>query len=150
VTELPAHVVDRAEALLLRFVGPPSGCWVWPGDPKQYPKVRVGGRTVGAHRFVMLRTRLNVDPKLYATHSCDNKRCVNPNHIRPRTNGQNIAEAYERGLNPRIHGAILQRTLQTHCIHGHEFTEANTKRTARGTRDCRRCHADREAARRAR
>jgi len=30
---------------------------------------------------------------------------------------------------------------QTHCAHGHEFTEANTYVRSDGSRDCRRCHA---------
>lgn len=37
----------------------------------------------------------------------------------------------------------------THCVNGHEFTEANTyRRPDKGARCCRRCKADREAARR--
>lgn len=31
------------------------------------------------------------------------------------------------------------RKRQTHCVHGHEFTEANTIRAKNGTRHCREC-----------
>lgn len=37
---------------------------------------------------------------------------------------------------------------QTHCKHGHAFTEANTYRTVLGNRECRVCHRDRERRRR--
>ena len=32
---------------------------------------------------------------------------------------------------------------KTHCVKGHEFTLQNTYRKKNGTRDCRRCNADR-------
>jgi hypothetical protein len=38
------------------------------------------------------------------------------------------------------------KAAQTHCVHGHEFDEANTRVRANGTRQCRAC--DREAHRR--
>lgn len=34
---------------------------------------------------------------LYATHSCDNRLCINPDHIRPGTQKDNMREAIERG-----------------------------------------------------
>lgn len=33
---------------------------------------------------------------LYATHSCDNRACINPDHIRPGTHQSNMQEAFER------------------------------------------------------
>lgn len=39
---------------------------------------------------------------------------------------------------------------RTHCVNGHEFTEANTYlRPGRGGRSCRACWADRRAQRKA-
>jgi hypothetical protein len=29
----------------------------------------------------------------------------------------------------------------THCLHGHEFTEANTYRSPDGVRHCKQCHS---------
>jgi hypothetical protein len=34
-------------------------------------------------------------------------------------------------------------TAATHCVHGHEFTPANTYWNEEGWRTCRRCRADR-------
>lgn len=37
---------------------------------------------------------------------------------------------------------------QTHCVHGHEYTDANTGRHANGRRFCRQCRRQRESAKR--
>lgn len=125
-----------------------SDCILIPGNPKAYPKVRRDGKVMGAHRAVMLDTYGESARPFDAAHSCDQKRCVNPEHISPKTRSENVQEAYDRGLTPRIKGAIRQRAEQTHCIHHHEFTPENTYITPRGTRSCRRCHAESEQKRR--
>lgn len=40
------------------------------------------------------------------------------------------------------------KAKQTHCIHGHEFTDANTIKRANGTRLCRECRRARDRGRR--
>lgn len=43
-------------------------------------------------------------------------------------------------------GKDWRRAATTHCVHGHEYTEANTLLNSEGWRYCRTCN--REAARR--
>lgn len=42
------------------------------------------------------------------------------------------------------------KALRTHCPHGHEFTETNTRINRDGSRSCRACHADATRQRRER
>jgi hypothetical protein len=57
---------------------------------------------------------------------------VNPRHLEPVTEAENIRRAPWANV--------------THCPMGHPYDEANTY-VYRGTRNCRRCHADRQLAR---
>lgn len=107
-------------------LGHPGGCWVWAGsrNAKGYGRFR-DGRTVQAHRWAYELLVGPIPPGLVLDHVvCDNPPCVNPHHTKPATNAENVARA---------------AALQTHCKHGHEYTEANTGRTGRGARYCRIC-----------
>ena len=48
-----------------------------------------------------------------------------------------------------VRNGIHVNAAKTHCKRGHEYSEANTYRDRQGSRQCRRCHADRERRRKA-
>lgn len=60
-------------------------------------------------------------------HLCFNRGCVNPFHLEAVTRSINQIRIFER---------------RTHCRHGHEYSEANTRLTERGFRRCRACSRD--------
>lgn len=63
-------------------------------------------------------------------HLCKVTLCVNPDHLDPKTHGDNVLT----GNSPT---AINAR--KTHCKRGHEFTEENTCNLKAGGRGCREC-----------
>lgn len=63
-----------------------------------YPRVSIGKKGLQAHRYVCELTHgAPADPKMHAAHSCGNRRCVNPRHIRWLTAIDNIAEKKVHG-----------------------------------------------------
>jgi len=130
-----------------RFMGfvspePNTGCWLWLSghDADGYAQFFEGrgpGFEQRAHRFAYKHFVGPIPDGLVLDHLCRNRGCVNPKHLEPVTNRENIL----RGHNP-----LRDRT---HCLAGHPFDEANTYRPKEGGRKCRRCHAERERARRA-
>ena len=109
-----ASMVDRILANSVASVenfyqGTP--CWEWLGKTKRsrtgagraYPALTVhvkgkGPRNVPVHRLVLdvfkgkplRRTQV-------AAHQCNNTFCVNPEHIKPATQRQNMAQCVEEG-----------------------------------------------------
>lgn len=79
-----------------------DGCWEWQGSCGRngYGQFKAFGKMVSAHRFAYELYKGPIPDGLHILHSCDNKRCVNPDHLRAGTHAENMAEASERGLMP--------------------------------------------------
>lgn len=118
-----------------------EGCWNWTGGKQGggYGTLHVGdGRYQLAHRYSY---ELHIGPipeGLTLDHKCRNRGCVNPAHLEPVTNRENIL----RGTSP---SALHAR--KTHCPAGHAYEGDNLIRR-RGTRECRQCKIDLDRARR--
>lgn len=110
---------------------PVTGCWLWTAytTPKGYGQFGVGGRTRIAHRLVYEVLVGEILDGLVTDHLCRVRCCVNPAHIEPVTNQENVL----RGLGPTAANA-----RKAHCKRGHEFTSENTYRDRKGRR-CRTC-----------
>src|SRR6267142_4141502 len=106
-------------------------CWIWRGTLTQggYGRVRRGrapGIRYPAHLVAYFTLRGIIPEGLEPDHLCRIRRCVHPWHIEPVTHKVNM----ERGGN----------ALKTQCPRGHEYSNNNTMKNAKGGRYCRTCH----------
>lgn len=111
-----------------------DGCWKWVGTLTRTPtgsygSMSVNGRSVAAHRMSWQLFRGTIPDGLQIDHLCRNTRCVNPLHLEPVTQRENIL----RGV-----GFAAVNARKTHCKRGHEFSPENTITQASG-RACRTC-----------
>lgn len=81
-----------------------GGCWVWQSgllDKRkknmQYGRIRVNGKMVLAHRIAYEIYVGEIPEGLHVLHSCDNQKCINPQHLHVGTNAENRAECVNKG-----------------------------------------------------
>lgn len=79
---------------------PECGCWIWLGrlDKDGYGHISVDGRSVVAPRASLLAFKgLPLSGYGATRHICDFPPCVNPDHLLPGTNYENIQDRVRRG-----------------------------------------------------
>ena len=112
----------------------PDGCWEWTGSKGScgYGHMRVSGRTVSVHRIAYNELVGPIPDGLTLDHLCRNRWCVNPEHLEPVTNRENVL----RGVNPPAQNHRKQK-----CLKGHPFDL-----TPGGRRGCSVCRCQRTQA----
>lgn len=120
-----------------------TGCWPWMGfiQSNGYGKVYFDRKVRLAHRVVYELLVGPIPDGLVLDHLCRHRSCVNPAHLRATTIRENTLAT----------GSLARSALaaaRLSCVHGHDYTLANTYLSARG-RVCRTCHRERQTSRRA-
>ena len=77
---------------------PATGCWLWTGQVQWngYGSFWSDGRGVAAHRYSYEASVGPVPPRHDVDHVCRQRSCVNPDHLRVATRGQNNANSKSR------------------------------------------------------
>lgn len=124
---LPQRIEDKIEK---------GDCWLWTGaiGSGGYAMLWWEGTTTTAHRVVYSLLREPVPDEMEVDHLCENRACVNPDHMRVCSPRDNTLRSN------RAPGALNAR--KTHCPRGHPYDEENTMRRPDGRRRCRTCERD--------
>ena len=100
----------------------PTPCWLWQGWKNEdgYGIVRVNYRYVRAHRLFYEHFVGAIPEGLHLLHACDTPECVSPEHLRPGTQLENMADAVERGRTVASKDGL--------CAKGHKLTVTGDRR----------------------
>lgn len=76
-------------------------CWEWQAytcPSTGYGKFGVGHpKVIGAHRYSYELHHGAIPPGMVIMHSCDNPKCVNPNHLSAGTDADNLRDMVKKG-----------------------------------------------------
>lgn len=121
---MTGHSMDRFWAKV--DVSHPLGCWEWTGAVSDLGYGRCNEHVHGtgyAHRAAYEALIGAIPDGKTLDHLCRNRRCVNPDHLEPVTQGENVL----RGYSPA--GANARKTT---CLRGHALPPDRICRTCAG------------------
>lgn len=94
---MDCKTLARFEAKVSRQ--PNGGCWLWTGATTRrgYGCIKSGEKIRAAHRVAYEQWVGEIGEGLLLMHSCDDRRCVNPDHLTPGTQLQNMHDMWSKG-----------------------------------------------------
>lgn len=123
---IPAPTTETLERFLSYVADQGSGCREWTGAASEgYGTFKLEGRTYRSHRVAYRFFIGEIPDGLMVLHSCDNRLCVNPEHLSVGTALDNTRDMIAKGRD-RFASPPPQKEF---CRNGHRYSEVGRYKT---------------------
>lgn len=93
--EISLDGVNVIEKRFLNNIKIKNDCWIWKLKLNNgYGRFGINKLRILAHRFSYMFYKGHIFDKMFIHHKCNNKNCVNPEHLEQVTPAQNINYHY--------------------------------------------------------
>lgn len=131
IPKFPVDVPHLMELIRTRCTSDANGCLTWTGYCiKGYPQGGMFRKMRLLHRALYISVHGEIPAGLQVDHTCNNTKCLNIDHLEPKTARENIL---------RSNNACARHARQEKCIHGHEFDGIKIDKKGRKSRTCSTC-----------
>lgn len=111
-------------------------CWEWKACKmtRGYGQISLNGKCTGAHVVSLLLSGRVIPRGFVVMHTCDNKACVNPDHLVTVPHKVNMNDAKKKGLYKKRRLALAKAHLGKRPIAQYNY-QAKLKRKAKKEAD---------------
>jgi hypothetical protein len=97
-----------------------NSCWLWTAGSRGktgYGAFKINNKVVDAHRVSYTLYKGEIPNGMYVCHTCDNRKCVNPEHLFLGSAKENWQDGFDKGR-IKLLGGINTKKLKKHPSRG--------------------------------